>query len=176
MSAKFRERTLQRLLTGLKFRIFIMPTFCSYLVFKPSEIDLVHALSATAGWSTRDISDPSRRYFFFDHGMRELSHTTSLRDLDIHCEGERNGRLLLLDSEQEDADNIIQLIFAANLILEGFPFVKRAPSSGFELPDDDADRQETFENIFRKDYHFQYFTFRETLSVAVAIAAKSWGK
>ena len=39
-----------------------MPEFCSFLVFRPSEIDLIHSICATANWSTRDIPDPSMRY------------------------------------------------------------------------------------------------------------------
>lgn len=151
-----------------------MPEFCSFLVFRPDEIDLIHSISAASNWSTRDIPDPSMRYAFFERGMSELSQASALKDIGIRREGQQGGRLLLLDTEQAEADNFIQLVCAANLILEGFPFIKSPPTSGFELSDDEADRQITFENVFRRDVFFQRFTYRETLPVAVALAAEAW--
>lgn len=151
-----------------------MPQFCSFLVFRPSEIDLIHSICAVANWSTRDISDPSMRYAFFETGMSELSQASALKYLGVRLEGQQSGRLLLLNTEQDEANNIIQLICAANLVLEGFPFVKNPPTFGFKLSDDEADRQITFENLFRSDGFFQRFTYRETLPVAVAIAAEAW--
>lgn len=151
-----------------------MPEYCCFLVFRPDEIELIHAICAAANWSTRDIPDPSKRYAFFESGMIERSQVSVIKDIDICCEGQEAGRLLLLESEKTEADNIIQLVCAANVILEGFPFVKNPPRFGFELSDDDADRQVTFENVFRSDGFFQFFTYRQTLPVAVAIAAEAW--
>jgi hypothetical protein len=151
-----------------------MPEFCSFLVFRPDEIDLMHSICAAANWSTRDIPDPSMRYAFFERGMSELHQASALKDIGIRREGQEGGRLLLLESEQTEADNIIQLVCAANVILEGFPFVKSPPTCGFELSDDEADREITFENLFRSDGLFQWFTYRHTLPVAVAIAAEAW--
>jgi hypothetical protein len=82
--------------------------------------------------------------------------------------------LLLLETEQAEAANIIQLVCAANIILEGFPVFKNPPTSGFELSDDEADREITFENVFQSDGFFQLFTYRHTLPVAVAVAAAAW--
>ena len=151
-----------------------MPEFCSFLVFRPGEIDLIHSIFAAANWSTRDIPDPSMRYTFSERGMSELSQASALKEFGIRRVRQQGGRLLLLETEQAEADNIIQLICAANLILEGFPFVKSPPTSGFELSGAEADRQITFENIFRSDGFFQWFTYRETLPVAVAIATEAW--
>jgi len=151
-----------------------MPQFCSFLVFRPSEIDLIHSICAVANWSTQDISDPSMRYAFFETGMSELSQASALKYLGVGLEGQQNGRLLLLNTEQDEANNIIQLICAANLVLEGFPFVNNPPTSGFKLSDDEADWQITFKNLFRSNGLFQRFTYRETLPVAVAIAAEAW--
>ncbi|MCZ4352308.1 hypothetical protein O4H61_07240 [Roseovarius aestuarii] len=106
--------------------------------------------------------------------MSELSQASALKDIGIRREGQESGRLLLLESGQTEADNIIQLVCAANIILEGFPFDKTPPTCGFELSDDEADRQITFENVFRSDGLFQWFTYRQTLPVAVAIAAEAW--
>lgn len=151
-----------------------MPEFCSFLVFRPDEIGLIHAIAAASNWSTRDIPDPSTRYAFSERGFRELSQASALKDFGIRHEREQGGRLLLLDTDQAEADNIIKLVFAANTILEGFPQTKNQPTSGFELSDDEETRQITFENVFRSDGFFQWFTYRETLPVAVALAAEAW--
>lgn len=151
-----------------------MPDFCSFLVFRPDEIELIHWICAAANWSTRDIPDPSRRYAFFENGMSELSQASALKEIGSRREGQESGRLLLLESKQTEANNIIQLVCAANVILEGFPFIKNPPTCGFELSDEEADRQITFENVFRRDGLFQWFTYRQTLPVAVAIAAEAW--
>lgn len=152
-----------------------MPEFCSFLVFRPCEIDLIHSICATANWSTRDIPDPSMRYAFSDRGgVSELSQASALKDIDVRRERQQGGRLLLLETEQTEADNIIELVCAANVILEGFPVIKNPPTAGFELSGDEADREITFENLFRRDGLFQWFTYRHTLPVAVAIAAEAW--
>ena len=132
-----------------------MPRFCSFLVFKHDEIDLIHSICATANWAARDIPDPSMRYTFSERGMSELAKASALEGLGFCRKGQEAGRLLLLETEQTEADNIIQLVCAANVILEGFPFDKQPPMRGFQLSDDDADRQITFENVFRKDGFFQ---------------------
>ncbi|MEQ8895533.1 MAG: hypothetical protein RID23_00455 [Roseovarius sp.] len=106
--------------------------------------------------------------------MSELSHASALMETGIRREGHQGGRLLLLETEQAEAQNIIQLVCAANIILEGFPFINNPPSCGFELSDDEADRQITFANVFRSDGFFQWFTYRRTLPVAVAVAAEAW--
>lgn len=152
-----------------------MPEFCSFLVFRPSEIDLIHSICATANWSTRDIPDPSMRYAFSGRGFSELSQASALKDIGVRREGQQGGRLLLLETEETEADNIIQLTCAANVILEGFPVIENPPTAGFELSDDEADREITFENLFRRDGLFQWFTYRNKLPVAVAIAAEAWG-
>lgn len=151
-----------------------MPEFCSFLVFRPSEIDLIHSICATANWSTRDIPDPSMRYAFSETGISELAQVSALEDIGIRREGKQIGRLLLLETEQAEAANIIQLVCAANIILEGFPVFKNPPTSGFELSDNEADREITFENVFQSDGFFQLFTYRHTLPVAVAVAAAAW--
>lgn len=153
-----------------------MPEFCSFLVFRPNEIDLIHSICATANWSTRDIPDPSMRYAFTERGgFSELAQASALEDIGIRREGQQGGRLLLLETERTEADNIIQLVCAANVILEGFPVIKNPPTCGFPLSDDEADRQIALENVFRSDGFFEWFTYCQTLPVAVAIAAEAWG-
>lgn len=151
-----------------------MPEFCSFFVFRPDEIDLIHSICAAANWSTRDIPDPSMRYAFSKRGMSEISQASALKDIGIRREGQQMGRLLLLETKQAEADNIVQLVCAANIILDGFPSFKDRPTCGFELSDDEADRQKTFENVFRSDGFFQWFTYRDTLPIAIAIAAEAW--
>ncbi len=102
------------------------------------------------------------------------TQVSALKDLGLRREGQQGGRLLLLEAAQAEVDNIIQLICAANLILEGFPDTHSQPTFGFELSNDEADRQITFENVFRTDGFFQWFSYRETMPVAVAIAAEAW--
>ncbi|MBU1828174.1 MAG: hypothetical protein KJ731_06825 [Alphaproteobacteria bacterium] len=106
--------------------------------------------------------------------MSELAQASALKDIGIRRKGEQVGRLLLLETEQTEADNIIQLVCAANVILEGFPVIKSPPAFGFKLSDNEADREITFKNVFRSDGFFQWFTYRQTLPVAVAIAAEAW--
>lgn len=152
-----------------------MPEFCSFLVFRPNQIDLIHSICATAKWSTRDIPDPSMRFAFSERGgISELSTASALTENGVRRKGQHVGRLLLLETDQTEADNIIQLVCAANVILEGFPVIKNPPTSGFELSDDEAEREITFKKLFRNDVLFQWFTHCQTLPVAVAIAAEAW--
>lgn len=151
-----------------------MPSFCSFLVFRPDEIDLVHSICANANWSTRGIPDPSTKYRFSATGMSECSQPSALPDYGLLREGEKYGRLLVLEAEKGKADNIIRLICAANLILEGFPDRYNPPSHGFPISDNLTEREKTFEFVFRTTGYFEQFTHRETLPVAVAVAARAW--
>lgn len=151
-----------------------MPEFCSFLVFRPDEIDLVHSISAVVSWSTRDIPDPSMRYAFSGRFVSEIAQASALEDISIRREGQQLGRLLLLEAKQAEVNNIVQLICAANIIIEGFADFKDRPTCGFELSDIEADRQKIFENAFRSDGFFQWFTYRATLPVAIAMAAEAW--
>ena len=152
-----------------------MPEFCSFLVFRSSEIKLIHSICLDANWTSRDISDPSERYVFRDTGWRELAQASELMDIEPLREGQQYGRLLILETDQTEADNIIQLICAANLILEGFPDPNIPSICGFPLSDNTSERRSIFESVFRSDGFFQYFTYRKTLPVAVALAARAWG-
>jgi len=155
-----------------------MPEFCTFLVFRPSEIDLIHSICADANWATHDISDPSSRYFFTENSIFVFAQASALKDCSLPCNGQQHGRLLILEAEQAETDNIVQLICAANIILEGFPDKNSPtyspPTHGFPLPNVDAERERIFENVFRTDVYFQQFTYRETLPVSVAVAARAW--
>lgn len=97
-----------------------MPEFCSFLIFRPNEIDLIHAICAEAGWRSRDIEDPSTRYRFTENGRSQLAQASALLDFQLD-EGQQYGRLLVLKGNEEEADNIVQLICAANLIIGECP-------------------------------------------------------
>lgn len=84
--------------------------------------------------------------------------------------------MLVLDCEEDEANNITQLIWAANLVLEAFPPEQNLPSYVFALSDDDAKRQEVFQWVFRTDVYFKGFIHRGTMPIAVALAAKAWSE
>lgn len=151
-----------------------MPSFCSFLIFKPDEIGLVRSICAEAGWSAHGIVDPSRRYKFTTSGVGEVSQASALPDFSDLGDGEKYGQLLVFETGQDETDNIIELIRAANLVIEGFPNRFNLSGRGFEIPDDPTEREKIFELIFRKAGYFEQFTFRQTLLVAVAVAARAW--
>ncbi|MEM0977772.1 MAG: hypothetical protein AAGJ34_09570 [Pseudomonadota bacterium] len=151
-----------------------MSSFCSFLVFRPDEFELVRSLCADASWSVRGITDPSKRYRFFGSGWAEVSKASALPESSDLRDDEEFGQVLVFETEQDEADNAIELIRAANLILEGFPDQFSPSGHGFAIPDDPTEREEIYEQIFRKTGYFEKFTFRQTLPVAVAVAAKAW--
>lgn len=151
-----------------------MTSFCSFLVFRQDEFELVRTICAEAGWNAHGIVDPSTRYRFSATGVSEISKASALPKHGGLRENEEYGQVLVFEAEQGEAKNIIELIRAANLILEGFPDRFSPNGHGFEVPDDPIKREEVFELVFRTTGFFEKFTFRETLPVAVAVAAKAW--
>ena len=113
-----------------------MPEFCSFLVFRPTEIDLIHKICAEAGWRVRDIEDSTTIYQFTENSRSQLAQVSALKDFKVLMEGQQYGRLLVIDCDEEEADNICNLIWAANLIIEAFPPEQSPPSSAFPLPAD----------------------------------------
>lgn len=106
--------------------------------------------------------------------MSEISQAPVLSTDGGLREGEEYGQVLIFEAGQDEANNIIELIRAANLILEGFPDRFSPSGHGFKISDDPIEREETFELVFRTTGYFEQFTFRQTLPVAVAVAAKAW--
>lgn len=151
-----------------------MPSFCSFLVFRPDEFELVRAICAEAGWSVHGIMDPSMRYKFSTVGVSEVSQAPALREYGDLRDGEEYGQLLVFETGQDETDNVIELIRAANLILEGFPDRFSLSGHGFKIPDASTKREEIFELVFRTTGYFEQFTYRRTLPIAVAVAAKAW--
>lgn len=151
-----------------------MLSFCSFLVFRSDEFELVRSICAEAGWSVHGIIDPSKRYRFAASGTSEVSQASALPEFGGLRDGEDYGQVLVFEAGQDEADNAIELIRAANLILEGFPDRFSLSGHGFKIPDNPTEREEIFELVFRTTGYFEQFTYRQTLPVAVAVAAKAW--
>lgn len=151
-----------------------MSSFCSFLVFRQDDFELVRPICAEAGWSVNGIIDPSKKYRFSASGMSEISQASALPALGSLRDGEVYGKVLAFEAEQDEAGNAIELIRAANLILEGFPDRFSPNGHGFEISGDPNEREEIFELVFRTNVYFEQFTYRQTLPVAVAVAAKAW--
>lgn len=151
-----------------------MTSFCSFFIFRSNVINLIHSICRTANWLTSDIPDPSMRYRFSIKGKFELTNPDALVNLRGLSEDEEYGRLLIFDTTQDEADNIIQLIWAAYITLEGYPNRHNLSNSAFPLPINDLECEETFQFIFRTNGYFQKFIHHEILPIAVAVAAKAW--
>lgn len=148
-----------------------MPSYCSFLVFKPDEIDLVLSICSNIGLKVSTITDPSTRYRFSARGMSELAQASAL-ELDSWS-GEL-GKLLVLEEDESNTTNFIQLVCASNVVLEGFPDRGTPATCGFQMDNNPEERETLFENVFRSDGFFQRFIWRETLPSAVALAAHAW--
>ena len=134
-----------------------MPSFCSFLVFEPTQTELVESLCRRAGWKVSFIPDPSKRFKFYNNGHSEVSQPGALAEFGSLGEGENHGQLLMMEAERTEANNIIQLIRAADVIVEGFPDQKYGNPSGFEIPDDASEQTSIFENLFRTTGFFELF-------------------
>lgn len=151
-----------------------MPNFCSFQIFEPRQTELVASLCKRVGWKVSFISDPSKRFTFSKYGYSELSHPSALATFDALREGENYGQLLVVEGKVAEANNIIQLIRAADLVLEGFPDQKYRTPSGFEIPKDALEQERIFKNVFRTTGFFELFSFMTERPVSVAMAANAW--
>lgn len=151
-----------------------MPSFCSFLVFEPSQAELVLSLCRRTGWNVRFIPDPSKRYKFRKSGHSELMHPEALSDFGSPGVGETHGQLLVVEAEGTEANNIIQLIRAANVVVEGFPDHKHGNPLGFEISNDASEQASIFKNIFQTGGFFEFFSFKLERPVAVAMAVNAW--
>lgn len=151
-----------------------MPSFSSFLVFEPSQTELVMSLCRRAGWNVRFIPDPSKRYKFHKSGHSEVAQPGALADLGSLGKDETHGQLLVVEADRTEANNIIKLIRAANVVVEGFPDRKYGNASGFEIPDDASEQASIFTNIFQTTGFFELFSFKIEMPVAVAMAVNAW--
>ncbi|RWK65607.1 hypothetical protein [Mesorhizobium sp.] len=152
----------------------VVPSFCSFLVFEPSQTELVMSLCRGTGWNVRFIPDPSKRYKFHKSGHSEVAQPRALADFGSLGEGETHGQLLVVEAERTEANNIIQLIRAANVVVEGFPDQKYGNPSGFGIPDDASEQSSIFKDIFQTNGFFELFSFKMERPVAVAMAVNAW--
>lgn len=135
-----------------------MPTYCSFFVFEPDEIDMVLSLCAGTGWKASEIEDPSQKYKFSENGVITTTATVeALDEFGSLRNDEAYGRLLLLDGNENDINNIIQLISDSYTILKAYSDQKAPPSFGFPLDDNQADRLRTFNLIFKTKWYFDNF-------------------
>ena len=151
-----------------------MPSFCSFLVFEPTQTELVKSLCRRAGWNVRFIPDPSKRYKFCKSGHTEVARPGALADYGSLREGETHGQLLVVEAEETEANNIIKLIRAANVVVEGFPDQKYGNPPGFKIPDDTSGQISIFKNVFQTTGFFEVFSFKSERPVAVAMAVSAW--
>lgn len=149
-----------------------MPSYCSFLIFRPDEIDLVLSICSGKGLTVSTITDPSTRYRFSAKGMSEISQASAL---EMDFPGDL-GKLLLIEEDESTTDNFLQLISASNVVLEGFPDRGTPATRGFLLDDDPDKRDRLFETVFRSNGFFERFIWRESLPSAVALAAYAWGQ
>lgn len=151
-----------------------MPSFCSFFVFAPTQTELVESLCRRAGWKVNFIPDPSKRFKFFNNGHAEISQPGTVVEFGSLRQGESHGQLLMVEAERTEANNIIQLIRAADVIIEGFPDQKYGNPSVFEIPHDEAEQVSIFENLLRTTGFFEFFSFKMERPVSVALAACAW--
>ncbi|MDX0605801.1 hypothetical protein GOD78_27020 [Sinorhizobium medicae] len=135
---------------------------------------MVMSLGRRIGWNVRFIPDPSKRYKFHKSGHSEVVQPCALADLGSLREGETHGQLLVVEAETTEVNNIIQLIRAANVVVEGFPDQKYGNPSGFEIPDDASEEASIYKNLFQTTGFFELFSFKMERPVAVAMAVNAW--
>src|SRR5690554_6100840 len=153
---------------------WFVPSFCSFLVFPSTQTELVEIICRRAGWKVDFIPDPSKRFRFFTNGYSEASQRGTSEEFGSLREGEHHGQLLTVEAERTEANNIIQLIRAADVIIEGFPDQKYGKPSVFEIPNDETEQASIFENIFLTTGFFEFFSFKMERPVSVALAANAW--
>lgn len=123
-----------------------MTSYCTFLIFNPTHVEAVDFMCSAAGWKIRFIADPSERFWFYKNGVTEISHPDALT---MRPTGSIAGQLMVIDSDETTANNIIGLVRAANDVIEG-NYKQDAPfRRGFELPDDPSEQTGVFCDVFR---------------------------
>jgi hypothetical protein len=149
-----------------------MISFCTFLIADPLHEDLIAHLSKQAGWIVNFLPDPSQRFWFHEHAGMSISHPEALGAQTL---GDLPGRLLIVETTDEaTANNIAQLICAAGDIIKGGPGDRVGAQSVFPLPDDAAERNSIYDNLFRTHGFFEQFVNPPELAIAVAVAAEAW--
>lgn len=143
---------------------------CSFLVFNPAGISRVRATISKVGWRAHFTEDPSGRYGFKGYGFGEYSSP----DEDYEGMPRRRGRLLVLDGDEEQAQNISDLIRAAGCVNLAWPEDRLKLRSVFPIPRDKDERRSIYQYVFRTPGFFEHFAHHDVLPSAVEIAATAW--
>ncbi|MEZ2224339.1 hypothetical protein [Rhizobium sp. RCC_161_2] len=149
-----------------------MTSYCSFLIANPLHCSLIESHAERVGWPISFLPDPSQRFWFHEGGTTIISHPQALGSQVV--DGIPGQLLLINTAEEAVANNIVQLICAAYDIIEGNPGERVALRSVFPLPDDTAERDSIYDNLFRKRGFFEHFVGPSELAVAVATAAMAW--
>ena len=149
-----------------------MTSYCSFLIANPLHCSLIESHAERVGWPISFLPDPSQRFWFHEGGTTIISHSQSLGSQVV--DGIQGQMLLINTAEEAVANNIVQLICAAYDIIEGNPCERVGLRSVFPLPDDTAELDSIYDNLFLKHGFFELFVGPSELAVAVATAAKAW--
>ncbi|RWB69707.1 hypothetical protein [Mesorhizobium sp.] len=148
-----------------------MTSYCTFLVFDPTHVEAVDFMCSAAGRKNRFITDPSERFWFYKNGVTEISHPDALT---MRPTASTAGQLMVIDSDETTANNIIGLVRAANDVIEG-NYKQDAPfRRGFQLPDDPSQQTGVFCDVFRSHGFFEQFSHDSDFPLAVALAATAW--
>lgn len=147
-----------------------MPSYCSFLVFDPNEIDCVLSICVGLGFNVTSVTDPSKKYRFLQNGVREIAQPGSMG----HYETGELGQLLIFNEDETTTDNFIQLVCASLVVLDGYTDERVRALKGFKLSERLEDRNRLSEIVFKSNGYFQHFIWRQSLSSAIVLAAHAW--
>jgi hypothetical protein len=145
-----------------------MTSYCTFLVFDPTQVQAVDSLCSATGWTTRFIPDPSERFWFHKRGVTEISHPAALI---TPPGGSIAGQLMVIDADETTANNIVGLVYAASNIIEGKQATLRR---AFGLPENPTEQLGVFRDVFRSRGFFEQFSYSFEFPLAVALAATAW--
>ncbi|WP_035701216.1 hypothetical protein [Bradyrhizobium genomosp. I (2014)] len=148
-----------------------MTSYCTFLVFNPTHVEAIDFLCSAAGWKIRFIADPSERFWFYRNGVTEISHPAALIKPRA---GSVAGQLMVIDSDETTANNIIGLVCTACDVIEGNCKQNARFRRAFELPEDPTEQIGIFRDVFRRHGFFEQFSHNLDFPLAVALAATAW--
>jgi len=148
-----------------------MGSFCSFLVLNPYHSKLLDSIETPSSWNLKLCPDPSGRFWFDGYVERSISHPEFLGS---QKDDEAAGELLLVEGDKDLADNIINLISAVLVVIEGMPSERVGLRYGFEIPDDEQEKESIFKNVFRTHGFFEQFLHHPELPIAIKVAANAW--
>lgn len=150
-----------------------MKSYCSFLVINPSISEVIESLSFPEDWNLDLCSDPSERFWFSKNVSTEIS---SPRWLGSQMKTDTPGQLILVNSDETTANNVIQLLCASYDVLEGNPSNRIGLRLAFEFPESPAEQESLSRNVFQTTGYFEQFVHRPGILAAVHIAARIWSE